>query len=70
MLIQRKPKVIAEKFGHLSADKQAVDIKIPVKDRGFQKLADAVVAGTSRPLRVGSILRSVIDWLCRKERNC
>jgi predicted Zn-dependent peptidase len=39
-------KVIAEKFGHLSADKQAVDIKIPELKVEASKLADAVVAGT------------------------
>lgn len=39
-------KVIAEKFGHLSADKQAMDIKIPELKLEASKLADAVVAGT------------------------
>lgn len=39
-------KVIAEKFGHLSAEQQAVDIKIPELKVEASKLADAVMAGT------------------------
>jgi predicted Zn-dependent peptidase len=39
-------KVIQEKFGHLTADKQAAEIKIPEIRIEAAKLADAVVGGT------------------------
>jgi len=39
-------KVIAEKFGHLTAEKQAADIKLPELKKEAAELADAVVAGT------------------------
>jgi predicted Zn-dependent peptidase len=39
-------KVIKEKFGHVSAEKQAAEIKIPEIKKEAAELADAIVAGT------------------------
>lgn len=39
-------KTIKEKFGHISADKQATEIKIPEIKQEAADLADAIVAGT------------------------
>ena len=39
-------RTIADKFGHLSAEKQAADIRIPELKEEAGKLADAVIAGT------------------------
>jgi predicted Zn-dependent peptidase len=44
--VAKAEQTIREKFGHLSADKQAADIKIPELRAEAAKLADAVVAGT------------------------
>jgi len=44
--VDEAEKEIAEKFGHLSADKQAAEISIPELKQEASKLADAVVAGT------------------------
>lgn len=46
-------KVIKEKFGHVSAEKQASEIKIPEIKKEASALADAIVAGT---------VKSVESW--------
>jgi predicted Zn-dependent peptidase len=44
--VDEAERVIAEKFGHLTAEKQAAEIKIPALKQEAALLADAVVSGT------------------------
>jgi predicted Zn-dependent peptidase len=58
---------IAEKFGHLSAEKQAVDIKIPELKVEAGKLADALIAGTVKAAQSWHYPPVRHDWCIPEE---
>ena len=60
-------KVIADKFGHLSADKQAVEITLPDLKEEAGKLADAVVAGTVKSQQSWHYPPVRHDWCIPKD---
>lgn len=62
-------KVIAEKFGHLSADQQATEIRIPELKAEASKLADAVVAGSIKAGQSWHYPPVRHDWCVPKGRN-
>lgn len=59
-------KAIQEKFGHLSAEKQASEIKIPEIKEEAARLADAVVAGTVKSVQSWHYPPVRHDWCVSK----
>ena len=59
-------KVIKEKFGHVSAEKQAAEIKIPEIKKEAAELADAIVAGTVKSVQSWHYPPVRHDWCVPK----
>jgi hypothetical protein len=59
-------KVINEKFGHVSAEKQAAEIKIPEIKKEAAELADAIVAGTVKSVQSWHYPPVRHDWCVPK----
>ncbi|GKY92446.1 hypothetical protein MPSEU_000215100 [Mayamaea pseudoterrestris] len=62
-------KTIAEKFGHVTADKQAVDIKIPELKKQASALADGVVANSVKAAQSWHYPPVRHDWSLVKNKD-
>jgi predicted Zn-dependent peptidase len=65
--VEGAEKIIKEKFGHLSADKQATEIKIPELKVEASALADAIIAGTVKATQSWHYPPVRHDWCLPKE---